>query len=376
LKKFSDVKLFSLCSVSTDELPRIELQFHVQRLGISPTTAEQLELEKRRQRLRLRIERTRRGARDYIHDAVEALEIQMLLVPDDEPEDDWPVPPLDPEDPEHHFLPLASAVPPRERERFGGLHSLLRKEYELREGVANDSLQKIKESLSYLAWQYKGRVRHAEGNRQTGRAWDVIRSLGRKLRFYRALYNHNREIMINIKNVGEVNRDFPPVTREECRVNTVVSDPNARGQSRTRLAWFWYATPYADEDIHAITPGEDEYMTECNIFQFKTWPNANNYILVYRLHWLRARAQANRWTEELNLTKHEMEWTVRFYMYMARKWKHRRDVLSPSRGHHAYAEQQIDMWNELGRVGENLFRSVNREYLPVWSEVVHTSYLN
>ncbi|KAF8957920.1 hypothetical protein BDZ97DRAFT_1591460, partial [Flammula alnicola] len=77
---------------------------------------------------------------------------------------------------------------------------------------------------------------------------------------------------------------------------------------------------------------------------------------VYRVNWLRARAQNNRWAEELNLTKHEMQWTVRWYVHMAEKWKARRDPeVEVSRGHRAYAEKQMAMWNELGRVSEVIF---------------------
>ena len=95
------------------------------------------------------------------------------------------------------------------------------------------------------------------------------------------------------------------------------------------------------------------------------------YIEVYRVNWLRARAQNDRWTEELSLTKHEMEWTVRWYVYMAKKWKSRRDVREQvSLGHTAYAEKQMAMWNELGRVAQLLFMKGNPTHLPVWEDVM------
>ena len=57
--------------------------------------------------------------------------------------------------------------------------------------------------------------------------------------------------------------------------------------------------------------------------------NASIFIYVYtllilcvvrRVHWLRARAQLMRWQEELTLTGYEMQWTVRYFLYMSRKW--------------------------------------------------------
>ena len=88
------------------------------------------------------------------------------------------------------------------------------------------------------------------------------------------------------------------------------------------------------------------------------------------MNWLHARAQNNRWEEELRLTKHEMEWTVRWYVHRAQQWRARRDAAELlSRGHRAYAEKQISMWNELGRVSQLLFSTSNPTHPPVWQLV-------
>ena len=95
------------------------------------------------------------------------------------------------------------------------------------------------------------------------------------------------------------------------------------------------------------------------------------YIEVYRVNWLRARAQNNRWTEELALTKCEMEWTVRWYVHMAKEWKSRRDAREPrSLVHIAYAERQMAMWNELGRVAQFSFTKSNPTNPAIWENVV------
>ncbi|KDR79700.1 hypothetical protein GALMADRAFT_46831, partial [Galerina marginata CBS 339.88] len=69
---------------------------------------------------------------------------------------------------------------------------------------------------------------------------------------------------------------------------------------------------------------------------------------VYRQSWLRARAQKDRWAEELELCKYEMSWTARFYAAMAQQWRRRGNAaVIQSPGHRVYAEEQIAMWNEL-----------------------------
>jgi len=94
---------------------------------------------------------------------------------------------------------------------------------------------------------------------------------------------------------------------------------------------------------------------------------------VYQVNWLRARAQNNQWTEELNLTFHEMEWTVRWYVHKAEQWQSRRNAEegagTASRGCRAYAEKQMAMWNELGRVSDTIFSS-NTDHTPVWHPVL------
>jgi hypothetical protein len=67
-----------------------------------------------------------------------------------------------------------------------------------------------------------------------------------------------------------------------------------------------------------------------------------------------------------------MQWTVRWYVHMADKWKIRRDAAADrlSRGHRAYAEKQMAMWNELGRVSDLMFSLANSSHPQVWRLVV------
>lgn len=99
---------------------------------------------------------------------------------------------------------------------------------------------------------------------------------------------------------------------------------------------------------------------------------------VIRVHWLRARAQQGRWAEELILVQHEMKWTVAFYMHMAQVWKQRRNIDRENwdpqgvktRGHRAYAEKQIAMWNDLGKVAETAFHNAYGNLDLSWEPVL------
>lgn len=66
-----------------------------------------------------------------------------------------------------------------------------------------------------------------------------------------------------------------------------------------------------------------------------------------------------------------MEWTIRWYTNMAEKWRARRDAAGQlTRGHVAYAEKQMAMWNELGRVSEVMFCASNDNHPRGWYLVV------
>ncbi|CAA7269133.1 unnamed protein product [Cyclocybe aegerita] len=190
-------------------------------------------------------------------------------------------------------------------------HQELQKlEKELRIGKANDALQGVREMLGDLSFQFIDKVRRSQTKAQNTRAWTA-----------------------------------------DCTVSTAISDINAAGQSQARLAWFWGAldgfTPEAAVDLSSDSSRMAEFA---------------------RIHWLWARAQKERWSEEYVLTGHEMEWTTRYFMHRAEWWK----ATMLGGGTEAapavleYAEQQLHLWNELGRIADGWFGREQGSYISVW----------
>jgi hypothetical protein len=60
-------------------------------------------------------------------------------------------------------------------------------------------------------------------------------------------------------------------------------------------------------------------------------------------------------------------------MHMAETWGRRRDLPGPTQrsGFVAYAEEQIALWNELGRVAELMFLRINSHHILLWKPVEH-----
>ena len=80
---------------------------------------------------------------------------------------------------------------------------------------------------------------------------------------------------------------------------------------------------------------------------------------VYRVHWLRARAQLNRWQEEVTLTRNEMHWVINYFTFRQSQWLSWQSLypdMTP--GHHAYAERQKAMWVEIGEQARRVFQMI------------------
>jgi hypothetical protein len=93
------------------------------------------------------------------------------------------------------------------------------------------------------------------------------------------------------------------------------------------------------------------------------------------VHWLRARAQLKRWQEEVTLTSYEMQWTVRYFVYMSRNWVlHSRTSFGSGTGGAgtipgnlttgaiAYHKRKRAVWEDLTKKADGIFRRSNPAY--------------
>lgn len=83
---------------------------------------------------------------------------------------------------------------------------------------------------------------------------------------------------------------------------------------------------------------------------------------VQRVHWIRARAQKNRWEEEFLLVQYEMEWTTRSFLHKAQEWQDRFGEPNVDPGPKAYAARQSSQWRRMAFDADRLFRSTNANY--------------
>jgi len=227
---------------------------------------QKIDLARRQQHLRARINSFTHAGNEHIdEEAMDIAKESMLEVLEDDLSDEEEVlaaeaamPTTAQEDPENQKLLFLSAIPLDQRHYFPKLQGLLSKELEMRKGQANDALQRIREALSQLAWQFKSNVQTASSTKQSTHAWGGVAALSRELCLQRRIYNHSRQTMIKLSCFETVNAKFPFLEERDCKPSTVVADPNARGISNQGLPWFWSQVEEAG--------GKDIYMSECVYF--------------------------------------------------------------------------------------------------------------
>ena len=91
-----------------------------------------------------------------------------------------------------------------------------------------------------------------------------------------------------------------------------------------------------------------------------------NLIAVYRVHWLRAKAQKARWIEELQCLQVEMESAVRFFQHQERFWKDKQEPVDPQSqpGHAAWAARQSAMWHSMAMQADSRFNNLLKSHPP------------
>ena len=87
---------------------------------------------------------------------------------------------------------------------------------------------------------------------------------------------------------------------------------------------------------------------------------------VYRVHWLRAKAQKTRWIEEIQCLQVEMESAVRFFQYQEQFWQKRQELtdLRTQPGHAAWAARQKSMWHSMAVQAESRFNDLLKSHPP------------
>ncbi|KAI0038755.1 hypothetical protein FA95DRAFT_1505108, partial [Auriscalpium vulgare] len=224
-----------------------------------------------------------------------------------------------------------------------GLLGLQRKELQLRIGQANDALHQIRLAIGHKAHHFQNDVRAANTTRTKTRAWAKVLRIETTVKHNARIYRRTRHAILQLDPEASLSSRYQALKDEDLKVDTAALSSEARGQRNKQLAWFWAVD--AQEQM-----ADDGWMGE-----------------FYRVHWLRAKAQLDRWREEIRGLTLDMDLTEGYFAAMESKWKGKVVLARETQlaGHEAHAWGQVHMWQMFGQHAAEHFELPRRELAKV-----------
>jgi len=156
--------------------------------------------------------------------------------------------------PENVMLYLPSNFTLQQREEYG-LQGPGNAEYELREGQANDSLERLRECLAEKSLRFRKEVRPAKSQRKMTRAWDSVHRVDDQVRRTVVTYRTARRAIGELGGATALKR-FQEIKKLDLKMSGDVIEENRVGQKSSVLPWFWRLDRKAKEDC-------GDYEKEC-----------------------------------------------------------------------------------------------------------------
>ena len=150
-------------------------------------------------------------------------------------------------------VPLPSQV---EGELPPALEQAAAVELELRIGEANDALQGVRTQIGFKSYIFRKQIRAWKGKKRRTRGYDNIERSNEELNIQRKLYSNALRALKNLGAGQEILNKYKEIKKDDLRTVTAIAEPNSRGQSQVKLAWFWSLDVAGDSD-------GNEYMEEC-----------------------------------------------------------------------------------------------------------------
>ena len=245
---------------------------------------------------------------------------------------------------------------------------LARAELRIREGQLNDTLHQIRIALGQKSYIFRNDVRPARTQRLKTRAWAGVHAVESSVQHHARVYMRARQAIEKLGADNILLDRYKVLKREDLTVKTSVIAPQVRGQRNKSLPWFWTMDIRRDNEFGA-------WMEDCTLLICLHTLILNNSILlkVYRVHWLRAKAQRMRWIEELQCLQVEMGSAIRFFRHQEQFWIAKQNIIEPllQPGHSAWAARQSAMWSSMATQAESKFTALlKNDPPPKFAEVV------
>ncbi|KAF9470551.1 hypothetical protein BDN70DRAFT_775409, partial [Pholiota conissans] len=211
---------------------------------------------------------------------------------------------------------------------------------------ADEQLTELRSLIAEKSFRYCDQVRKGATKTIRTRGMSYIRNLNKDISHHCQIYSRCRSRLIILGADASILTRYQELKKNDINGSTAILNPNVRGSTKLKLSWIWQtASQRILPSLHDISTNNTN-LDSAQMLEFK------------RVHWLRARAQKDRWHEELTIIPYEMEWTVRYFLYESQKWRSAIGgtgrPISP--GAAAYADRKMVMWHLMAIDSDGLFR--------------------
>lgn len=139
--------------------------------------------------------------------------------------------------PENVTLYLPSSFKPYQRKDLGW-QEMGNMELQLREGQANDALERLRECLAEKSLRFRKEVRSAKSQKKMTRAWDSIHRMEDQIKQAVVTYRAARDAIEELGEATDLER-FQKITKSDLKMSGDIVEENRVGQRSSILPWFW-----------------------------------------------------------------------------------------------------------------------------------------
>ena len=133
-----------------------------------------------------------------------------------------------------------ASILPRTSAHHTQLAGLIKTEFELQKGHANDCLSSICQIIGHQSFQFKNLLRPATDKVQCTRAWTLIQHVYRELTLKAQIYRRTREALEALGLEPELlTTTYCILHKDDLKVSAAVGNPNQARISQTSLLWIW-----------------------------------------------------------------------------------------------------------------------------------------
>ncbi|KAJ7592036.1 hypothetical protein C8J56DRAFT_781105 [Mycena floridula] len=208
-------------------------------------------------------------------------------------------------------------------------------EWVLREAQANDALEGVRSQLRMNAFLVKRKIDYASGVRENNRSNSTIQNTSSKMRAHADRYRVARKALWNLRDFiddkpASFFEHFRELHDEDCKPLPIDRLQVGEGRAIRVITWIWTAL-----GTNIRETGDKRVLLD-----------------EMRIQWLKYRARAMRWEEEVELLQEEMRRVNVYLLWQASSWRKKGDdfVSSSQRideGAKAYAQRQSSMYTAM-----------------------------